>query len=29
MIVLTGVPVYFFWKKANQTRSGTGQPPAS
>jgi APA family basic amino acid/polyamine antiporter len=29
MIVLTGVPVYFFWKKANQTRSRTGQPPAS
>jgi basic amino acid/polyamine antiporter, APA family len=29
MIVLTGVPVYFFWKKANQTRSGTDQPPAS
>ena len=25
MIVLTGVPVYFLWKKANQTRSGTGR----
>jgi basic amino acid/polyamine antiporter, APA family len=29
IIVLTGVPVYFFWKKANHTRSGTGQPSAS
>jgi len=29
IIVLTGVPVYFLWKKANQTRSGTGQPHAS
>jgi APA family basic amino acid/polyamine antiporter len=29
IIVLTGVPVYFLWKKANHTRSGTGQPPAS
>ena len=29
VIVLTGVPIYFLWRKANQTRSGTGQPPAS
>jgi APA family basic amino acid/polyamine antiporter len=29
IIVLTGVPVYFLWKKANHPRSGTGQPPAS
>ena len=29
VIVLTGVPIYFLWKKTNQSRSGTGQPPAS
>src|SRR3954466_3098591 len=29
VIVLTGVPVYFLWKKTNQSRSGSGQPPAS
>jgi hypothetical protein len=29
IIVLTGVPIYFLWKKANRTRSGTGHPPAS
>jgi APA family basic amino acid/polyamine antiporter len=29
MIVLTGVPVYFLWRNANQSGSRTGQPPAS
>jgi basic amino acid/polyamine antiporter, APA family len=29
VIVLTGVPIYFLWKKTNQSRGGTGQPPAS
>jgi APA family basic amino acid/polyamine antiporter len=31
LIVISGVPIYFLWKKASQTQSGsgTGQPPAS
>ena len=29
VIVLTGVPIYFLWRKTNQTRRGSGQPPAS
>src|SRR3954463_8122774 len=29
IIVLTGVPIYFLWKNANQSRNRIGQPPAS
>jgi APA family basic amino acid/polyamine antiporter len=29
IIVLTGVPIYFLWKKANRTRSETAGPHAS
>ena len=29
IIVLTGVPIYFLWKKANRIRSETAGPHAS
>jgi APA family basic amino acid/polyamine antiporter len=29
LIVISGVPIYFFWKKANRTRSETAEPHAS